>query len=107
MREDLSNRFDRRRFAKGAVGLGLAAPALGALMTRTHVASALQEATPAATIEPIGEQLDLANLSPDVPEPTESVTISFASWVGDADNLKLIYESFQQYHPNIKVEFQG
>src|SRR5215217_6314064 len=107
MREDQVNRFTRRRFAKGAAGFGIAAPALAGLATRVNPAWAFQEATPAASDEPIGEQLDLANLSPEVPEPTSPVTITFASWVGDSENMQILKQRFEEIHPNIKVEFQG
>ncbi len=54
----------------------------------------------------VGEQLDLANLSPDVPDPSEPVTISFASWVGSSETLQALRDQFHELHPNITVEFE-
>ena len=34
-------------------------------------------------------KLDLANLSPDIPDPTEPVTITFASWVTETENMAM------------------
>ncbi len=42
-----------------------------------------------------------------VPEPTSPVTISFASWVGGQDGMKLAYARFHKLHPNITVKFQN
>lgn len=100
--QELTNgRIDRRVFARRALGLGLSAPAVAALMMRSGSAAARQDATPA----PIGEQLDLSNLSPDVPDPSEPVTITFASWVGDSELLAGLRDQFHELHPNIEVEF--
>lgn len=93
--------IDRRQFTLRAVALGLSAPAAAALIVRSSPALAGQDATPAA----IGEELDLANLSPDIPEPDESITISFTSWVGDSVTLMGLRDQFQELHPNITVEF--
>ena len=41
-----------------------------------------------------------------VPEPTEPVTISFSSWVGNDKGMKELYAAFKKEHPNISVEFQ-
>ncbi len=41
-----------------------------------------------------------------VPEPTEPVTITFSSWVGNDKGMKALYKKFQAEHPNITVEFQ-
>lgn len=40
-------------------------------------------------------------------EPTEPVTITFASWVGDQDGMKRLYAKFRKEHPNITVKFQN
>ncbi|HEX2051866.1 MAG TPA: extracellular solute-binding protein [Actinomycetota bacterium] len=40
-------------------------------------------------------------------EPTEPVTISFASWVGESPQMKKFAEDFQKEHPNITIEFQN
>ncbi len=42
-----------------------------------------------------------------VPDPTEPVTISFASWVGEQQGMKRLYDRFREEHPNITVEFQN
>jgi multiple sugar transport system substrate-binding protein len=100
--EDLTNgRLDRRDFARRAFGLGLSASAIAGLLMRAGAVGAHQAGTP----EPIVEQLDLANLSPEVPDPSEPVTISFASWVGDSATMMGLRDQFQELHPNITVEF--
>ena len=38
-----------------------------------------------------------------VPEPTEPVTITFSSWVGNEKGMKALYKKFQAEHPNIKI----
>lgn len=55
-----------------------------------------ETAGPEATA--IGEKLDLANLSPDIPDPEQPVTITFASWVGEG--LKPFKARFEKLHPN-------
>ena len=100
-----AGRMSRRRFAQRALALGVSATAVaGALGARTT--SARQDATPEA-FTPIGEELDLANLSPDIPEPTEPVTITFASWVNETEMMPMLRDRFQELHPNITVEFTG
>ncbi len=61
-----------------------------------------ETAGPEATA--IGEKLDLANLSPDIPDPEQPVTITFASWVGEG--LKPFKARFEKLHPNIKIKLQ-
>ena len=41
------------------------------------------------------------------PEPTEPVTITFASWVNETPMMNELRDRFQEVHPNITVEFQG
>ncbi|SDU86982.1 carbohydrate ABC transporter substrate-binding protein, CUT1 family [Microlunatus sagamiharensis] len=41
-----------------------------------------------------------------VAEPTEPVTITFSSWVGQDKGMKALYAKFKTEHPNITVEFQ-
>ena len=41
-----------------------------------------------------------------VPEPTEPVTITFSSWVGNERGMKALYKKFKAEHPNITIEFQ-
>jgi len=101
-----ASRIGRRQFARRGVGLGLSAAALAA-SGRSVLAHNHQAASPGASPSAIGEELDLANLSPDIPEPTESVTVSFASWVGSNDGtLPTLRDQFQELHPNITIEFQ-
>ena len=42
-----------------------------------------------------------------VPEPTEPVTITFSSWVGNTPTMKQLAENFTKEHPNITIEFQN
>jgi multiple sugar transport system substrate-binding protein len=72
-------------------------------------APAAAEATAApaeAAAQPIGEQLDLGNLSPDVADPNEAVTVTFASWVGEQEGMQKLAETFHALHPNITIDFQ-
>ncbi len=50
--------------------------------------------------------LDLGNLSPDVPAPDKSVTVTFASWVGGSDTWQNLADQFHELYPNITIEFQ-
>ena len=59
------------------------APAATAAADATAAPAGTDATATGAEAQPIGEQLDLANLSPDVADPTEPVTIKFASWVGE------------------------
>lgn len=99
-----TGQMSRRHFARQALALGVSSAALAAML-RDGVVSA-QDATPEAFV-PIGEQLDLANLSPEIPEPTEPVTVTFASWVNETPMMALLRDNFQELHPNITIEFQG
>jgi multiple sugar transport system substrate-binding protein len=63
---------------------------------------------PAAT-EPTGEmapRTELANLSPDIPDPSEPVVVTFASWVGGGEAWQNLAAEFHALHPNITIEFQ-
>ena len=112
--EMVSRRIGRRAFARRGVGLGLSAAALGAAgsgafahqSTPTASPAASPMASPGASPVAIGEQLDLANLSPGIPDPTSPVTISFASWVGSSDTMVALRDQFQGLHPNIAVNFE-
>jgi multiple sugar transport system substrate-binding protein len=42
-----------------------------------------------------------------IAEPTEPVTISFASWVGNEPNIKKMAKQFERQHPNITIKFQN
>jgi multiple sugar transport system substrate-binding protein len=99
-----TSRLSRRRFTQQALALGVSSAALAAMLRDGVVAA--QDATPEAFV-PIGEELDLANLSPEIPEPTEPVTITFASWVNETPMMAMLRDNFQELHPNITVEFQG
>jgi len=106
----VTGRLSRREVARRAVALGLSGAAVGTLLAatgRSAAAGARQEASPAADFVPIGEELDLANLSPEIPEPTEPVTITFASWVNETEMMPMLRDRFQALHPTITVEFQG
>ena len=62
--------------------------------------------TSGAGDQPIGEQLDLATLSPDVADPDQPVTVTFASWVGEQETMQRLAEQFHELHPNITIDFQ-
>jgi multiple sugar transport system substrate-binding protein len=101
----MSHRTLTRQLTRRAAVLGMSATALAAAL-RSGSALAWQDATPTA-FEPIGEKLDLANLSPEIPEPAEPVTITFASWVNETPMMVRLRDSFHEVHPTITVEFQG
>ncbi|MGH2613767.1 MAG: ABC transporter substrate-binding protein [Thermomicrobiales bacterium] len=105
LRQVAAGRLSRRLFAQRALALGLSATAIAAAL-RAGSTFARQEATPEA-FTPIGEELDLANLSPEIAEPAEPVTITFASWVNETEMMPMLRDRFQELHPNITVEFQG
>jgi multiple sugar transport system substrate-binding protein len=58
----------------------------------------------AGQVEPIGEKLDLATLSPDIADPTEGVTVKFASWI--SEGLQPLADEFHKLHPNITIDLQ-
>src|SRR5215210_4360568 len=96
-------RLTRRHLAGGALGLGLSASALGAATNRLPSALAFQDATP---VDMGIEELDLANLSPDIPDPTEQVTITFQSWYDTSEPyITELTDAFHQLHPNIRIEY--
>src|SRR3954465_11351094 len=110
-RRSTSRTYSRRQITQGGGGLGLSGAALSAMgrAAAAHQASpeASPSATPAASPVVIGEELDLANLSPDIADPSEPVPISFMSWVaGTSNTLKALRDQFQELHPNIKVDFE-
>ncbi len=111
VRQVAAGRISRREFARRAAALGLSVPAIAAALAavaRTAEA-ARQDGTPdAGSPVAFGEELDLANLSPDIPDPSEPVTIRFASWVADdSDVMQSLRDQFQELHPNITVDFEG
>jgi multiple sugar transport system substrate-binding protein len=97
----------RRNLTRSAVALGLGLPAAGAMLTRSTGAQTPVAADGEYPIPAGVDVLDLANLSPDVPDPTENVTITFASWVSDQGIMAHFVEEFQSLHPTIKVNLQG
>ena len=64
------------------------------------------EPTAEAPQETPAAGLDLANLSPGVPEPKEPVVVTFASWVGGGQGWQTLAKQFHELHPNITIEFQ-
>ncbi len=105
LRQVIAGRMNRRRFAQRALALGVPAGAVASAL-RDESTLAWQVATPEGFV-PIGEELDLANLSPDVADPTEPVTITFASWVNESPMMTMFRDQFQELHPNITIDFQG
>ena len=106
-RRSTSRTYSRRQITQRGVGLGISGAALAAMGHEAAAHQASPEASPAASPVAIGEELDLANLSPDIADPSEPVTISFMSWVaGTSETLKSLREQFQGIHPNIKVDFE-
>jgi multiple sugar transport system substrate-binding protein len=57
-----------------------------------------------AEAAPIGEQLDLAQLSPNIADPSSPVTVKFASWI--SEGLQPFADEFTKLHPNIKIDLQ-
>ena len=48
------------------------------------------------------------NYSPDIPEPTAPVTVTWATWYNtDTPFWKATIEAFEKVHPNIKIEVQS
>jgi multiple sugar transport system substrate-binding protein len=92
LRQVATGRLSRRHFAQRGLALGLSATAIASAL-RAGRTLARQVATPEGFV-PIGEELDLANLSPEIPEPT-------------APMMNELRDRFQEVHPNITVEFQG
>jgi multiple sugar transport system substrate-binding protein len=96
----------RRSLTKGALGVGLGLPT-AAVLAWTGAAHNHQASTPVASPEAAVEELDLANLSPGIPDPSEPVTITFASWhTADSATFEALRTQFQELHPNITVEFE-
>jgi ABC-type glycerol-3-phosphate transport system substrate-binding protein len=62
---------------------------------------------PAATEAPAEEPVAGEDFSPDIPDPEEPVTVSFAFW-GDPETpyWQTVVEEFQAVHPNITIELQ-
>jgi multiple sugar transport system substrate-binding protein len=82
------------------------APAATASADATAAPAATDATATGAEAQPIGEQVDLANLSPNVADPSQPVTVKFASWVGETDTMKKFAEDFHKLHPNITIDFQ-
>jgi multiple sugar transport system substrate-binding protein len=87
------------------------APTEAATVAPTEAATEAATAAPteaateaAATIEPA----PLENYSPDVPDPTEPVTVTWSTWINtDTPFWKTAIANFEQVHPNIKIEVQS
>lgn len=102
----LRSLHSRRSLTRNAIALGLGVPAAGAMLG--HAGSAQTPVNDASLPVPDGVQvLDLARLSPDIPDPSGEVTIKFASWVSDSSVMKLFVKEFQSLHPTIKIDLQG
>ena len=56
---------------------------------------------------PGGDAAGESNATGPVADPTEPVTISFASWVGESAEMQGLAEKFEEEHPNITIEFQN
>ncbi|MBD0329572.1 MAG: sugar ABC transporter substrate-binding protein [Thermoleophilia bacterium] len=54
-----------------------------------------------------GDAQDTTDAGEPVAAPTEPVTITFASWVGNEPNIKKLAKKFQQEYPTITVKFQN
>jgi multiple sugar transport system substrate-binding protein len=102
-REVSHGRLSRRVFTRRALGLGLSVPAITAAlaaMPRTSVWA--HDATPSPAL---GGNLDLGALSPDIPDPSSPVTISYQTWQDTTtETFQGFLNQFHELHPNIKVE---
>lgn len=81
--------------------MGLACAPLPAAPAPTPVSLTVSEVTAA----PAKAELDLANLSPGIPDPPEPVVVTFASWVGGGAAWQNLAKQFHELHPNITIEF--
>ena len=54
----------------------------------------------------LGQKLDLSKLSPSIKDPSQPVTITFASWVGSSPLMQKLAKQFHQIHPNISIKFE-
>lgn len=65
--------------------------------------AATAEATEAPAFDITGE-----NYSPDIPDPTEPVTVTWATWINtDTPFWQETIAAFQELHPNITIEVQS
>ena len=77
--------------------------------------AATEAATGVATEAPTGEATEAPgfeitgeNYSPDIPEPAEPVTVTWATWVNtDGPFWDATIEAFEEVHPNITIEIQS
>jgi multiple sugar transport system substrate-binding protein len=103
VRDVSQGRLSRRAFTRRALALGLSVPAITAALSalpRTHAWA--QDATPSPEL---GGNLDLSALSPDIPEPTSPVTISYQTWQDTTtETFQGFLNQFHELHPNITVE---
>ena len=104
----------------GALATNTSGPAAVATNT-TAAGGAVNTETPAAVEQPTvteaattGTDAPAAvptnayteDLSPEVPVPTEPVTVTFSSWVGGGGAYQTLAEQFHELYPNITIEFQ-
>jgi multiple sugar transport system substrate-binding protein len=54
-----------------------------------------------------GDDTSAGKGSGPVADPSEPVTISFASWIGGTKEMKAISAKFEKAHPNIKIQFRN
>jgi len=72
--------------------------------TATEAPEAGPTDAPGAPTEPAADK----NYSPEVPEPDEPVTVTWATWINtDTPFWKQTIEEFQSVHPNITIEAQS
>ncbi len=63
---------------------------------------------PVATGAPTEAAVTGENYSPDIPDPTEPVTVTWATWVNtDSPFWEKTIADFETVHPNIKIEIQS
>ena len=79
--------------------------------TEAPATEAPSEATePAATAEATPSVMEITgeNYSPDIPEPAEPVTVTWATWYNtDTPFWRGTIEAFERVHPNITIEIQS
>jgi multiple sugar transport system substrate-binding protein len=73
--------------------------------TEAPTTAATEAATAAATEAAVSGNVDY---SPDIPDPTEPVTVTWSTWVNtDSPFWKQTIADFESVHPNIKIEVQS
>lgn len=81
---------------------------LFALVLAACVAPTASESPAAADAQSAASTTDSneGDFSPTIPDPSEPVVVTFASWVGGGQAWQLLAEQFHEAHPNITIEFQ-